>query len=173
MSDREEKFERMLQDIQKDDIIFTQAQMSDIPELVRLRIAYMRSDYGSLSDLEEREMCRTLPDYFERKLGQELLAFIAKAGNTIVSTAFLLIVEKPANPHFLNGNVGEVLNVYTEESYRHCGISTRLMKDLIKVAGEKGLNRIDLCATKDGYPLYKKLGFAEKEQSYTDMRYTL
>ena len=36
----------------KDDIIFTQAQMSDMPELVRLRIAYMRSDYGSLSDAE-------------------------------------------------------------------------------------------------------------------------
>lgn len=35
-----------------DDIIFTQAQMRDIPELVRLRIAYMRSDYGSLSDAE-------------------------------------------------------------------------------------------------------------------------
>ncbi|MDO5126740.1 MAG: GNAT family N-acetyltransferase [Eubacteriales bacterium] len=159
--------------MEKDDIIFTQAQMSDIPELVRLRIAYMRSDYGSLSDLEEREMCRTLPDYFERKLGQELLAFVAKTGNTIVSTAFLLIVEKPANPHFLNGKVGEVLNVYTEESYRHRGISTRLMKDLIKAAGERGLNRIDLSATKDGYPLYKKLGFEEKGQTYTDMRYTL
>lgn len=157
----------------KDDIIFTQAQMSDMPELVRLRIAYMRSDYGSLSDAEEQEMHRVLPDYFERKLGQELIAFIAKAGNTIVSTAFLLIAEKPANPHFLNGKVGEVLNVYTEEPYRHRGVSTRLMRDLIAVAREKGLNRIDLCATKEGYPLYKKLGFVEKEQPYIDMRYIL
>lgn len=47
------------------------------------------------------------------------------------------------------------------------------MRDLIAVAREKGLNRIDLCATNDGYPLYKKLGFVEKEQPYIDMRYTL
>lgn len=26
-------------------------------------------------------------------------------------------------------------------------------------------------ATKDGYHIYKKLGFVEKEQRYTDMRY--
>lgn len=156
-----------------EEIIYTQAEKRDIPELVRLRIAYMLDDHGSLSDVEEQEMRRILPDYFERKLGQELFAFVAKDGNVIVSTAFLLMIEKPANPRFLNGKVGEVLNVYTEKAYRKRGISSRLMKDLIAAAKKMGLNRIDLSATKDGYPLYKKLGFIEKDQDYTDMRYIL
>ena len=36
---------------------------------------------------------------------------------------------------------------------------------------ERGLGRIDLSATKEGYPIYKKAGFEDKENHYTEMRY--
>ena len=45
------------------------------------------------------------------------------------------------------------------------------MKNLLDYGKKIGLDRIDLSATKKGYPLYVKIGFAEKEQRYTDMRY--
>lgn len=51
------------------DLIFDLANKSDIPELVRLRIAYIEKDFGSVSEEGRRAMEDQLPDYFERRLG--------------------------------------------------------------------------------------------------------
>ena len=155
------------------DVVFDIADLNDIQELVRLRILYMIEDFGSISDEEKDGMEKQLPDYFERELGKKLVAFVARAEGRIVAVAYLLIIEKPANPFFLNGLDSEVLSVYTEEGYRGRGICTRLIKNLIAYAEEHEISRIDLVATDDGYPLYKKLGFEDKVQKYRDMRLKL
>ena len=152
-------------------IIFDEASKDDIKELVRLRIAYMIDDFGGISDHEKECMEKQLPDYFTRKLGNELIAFIAKDDNQIVSVAYLHIIEMPANSILLNGLYGEVLNVYTEPEYRGKGLCTQLIKNLIEYGKKRGLGRVDLSATKEGYPIYKKVGFVDKEHRYTDMRY--
>ena len=156
-----------------DDLVFDIAEKEDISELIRLRIAYMTDDYGSVSDTERQAMEEHLPDYFERKLGKELVAFVARSGNRLVATVFLLITEKPANPSLPNGLTGEVLNVFTEKAYRGRGISSRLLQEMIAYAKEKHLCRIDLSATGEGYPLYKKFGFKDKIRKYKDMRLSL
>ena len=150
-------------------VIFDVAGKDDISELVRLRIAYMIDDFGSISEYERQCMEDHLPGYFDRKLGKELIAFVARAEGRLIATAYLLIIEKPANPSFLNGLGGEVLSVYTETEYRGKGICTRLMKNLIEYARENKLCRIDLKATDEGYPVYKKEGFEDKPQKYLDM----
>ena len=152
-------------------IIFDEASKDDIKELVRLRIAYMIDDFGGVSDHERECMEKQLPDYFNRKLGNELVVFIAKDDNRIVSVAYLHIIEMPANSILLNGLYGEVLNVYTEPKYRGKGLCTQLIKNLIEYGKKRGLGRVDLSATKEGYPIYKKVGFVDKEHRYTDMRY--
>ena len=155
------------------DIVYDTANKNDIEELVRLRIAYMIDDFGSITDYEREAMEKQLPDYFQRKLGTELIAFVARAEGRIVGVAYLLIMEKPANPFFPNGLDSEVLSVYTEDEYRGKGICTQLMKDLIDYAKEHEVCRIDLIATKEGYPIYKKIGFEDKVQKYLDMRMNL
>lgn len=153
------------------EIIFDEAGEADIDELVRLRIEYMIDDFGSVSDYERECMEKQLPDYFNRKLGDELIAFVARDGNKIVSVAYLHIIEMPANSILLNGIYGEVLSVYTEPEYRGKGLCTQLMKNLLEYGKKRGLGRVDLSATKKGYPIYKKVGFEDKEQRYTEMRY--
>ncbi len=154
-------------------VTFDTANKNDIPELIRLRIAYMIDDFGSVSEHERLCMEEQLPDYFDRRLGKELIAFVARAEERLVAAAYLLIIEKPANPFLLNGLDGEVLSVYTENEYRGQGICTQLMKNMIDYAKEKRLCRIDLNATGEGYPIYKKVGFEDKMQKYTDMRLVL
>lgn len=151
-------------------IAFDVADKKDIPELIRLRLAYMKDDFGFVSEHEEACMRKQLPDYFERKLGTELIAFVARDGEKIVSVAYLLIIEMPANSILLNGLYGEVLSVFTEHEYRGKGLCSRLIKNLVEYGRTRGLGRIDLSATDEGYPIYEKAGFKEKEKRYRDMR---
>ena len=44
------------------------------------------------------------------------------------------------------------------------------MRNMIYYAAEHKISRIDLMATDEGYPIYKKLGFEDKVQKYKDMR---
>lgn len=152
-------------------IVFDTANRHDIDELVRLRIAYMVDDFGSVSEEEKSAMEKQLPDYFERKLGTELIAFVARDGEKLVSVAYLHIIEMPANSILLNGLYGEVLSVFTEHEYRGQGLCSKLISNLVEYGRERGLGRVDLSATKEGYPIYKKAGFVDKEHRYTDMRY--
>ncbi|WP_024865082.1 GNAT family N-acetyltransferase [Butyrivibrio sp. FCS014] len=154
-------------------VTFDTANNKDISELTRLRIAYIMDDYGSISEDDQHAMEVQLPDYFKRKLGKDLIAFVARADGQLVATAYLLLIEKPANPSMQNGPVGEVLSVFTEKEYRGQGISTRLMNDVVNYAKEKRLCYIDLKATEEGYSLYKKIGFEERNQKYKDMRLKL
>ena len=154
-------------------VTFDTANNKDISELIRLRIEYIKDDYGSISEDDQHAMEEQLPGYFERKLGKDLIAFVARADGRPVATAYLLLIEKPANPSMHNGLVGEVLSVFTEKKYRGQGISTRLMNDVVSYAKEKRLCYIDLKATEEGYSLYKKIGFEEKNQKYKDMRLKL
>ena len=77
----------------------------------------------------------------------------------------------PANSILLNGFYGDVLSVYTEPEYRGKGLCTTLMKNLVEYGKTLGLDRIDLKATDEGYPIYEKVGFKETEHRYRDMRY--
>ena len=155
------------------EITYSFADTNDIEDLVRLRIAYMIDDFGSVTDYERECMEKQLPDYYERRLGKDLIVFAARAEGRIVAVAYLLIIEKPANPFLPNGLDSEVLSVYTEEAYRGRGICTNLMKNMIEYGREHDLCRIDLVATQDGYPIYKKIGFEDRVQKYIDMRLIL
>lgn len=152
---------------------FLIADKSEIPELVRMRIAYVLEDFENVSEEQIAEMKKRLPDYFERKLGSELIAFVAKDGSRIVGTALLHIAEIPANPRVMSGLCGEVLNVLTEKEYRGQGICSKLMGMLVEYGKSHDLARIDLSATDDGYPVYKKVGFVEKAPDYHEMRLVL
>ena len=156
---------------ESDGITLDTANLNDIPELIRLRIQYMIDDFGSVSDEEREGMEKQLPDYFERELGKKLVAFVARKDDRLVAAAYLHIIEMPANSILLNGIYGEVLSVYTEPEYRGKGLCTKLIQNLIDYGREAGLGRIDLSATSEGYPIYSKLGFKDKEKRYTDMRY--
>lgn len=152
-------------------MLYELADPKDIDILIRLRLAYISEDLGHISAHEEKCLKDQLRDYFVRKLGTELIAFVARDGDRIVATAYLHIIEMPANTNVINGMCGEVLNVYTIPEYRGRGISTRLIEDLIEYGRKVNLCRIDLSSTKDGYNIYKRVGFEDKKGKYIEMRY--
>lgn len=147
------------------------ADIKDKDKLVELRMLYLAEDMGPLAPKIEAQVREQLPDYFERFLNKDLIAYIAEddLGNA-VSCCFLLLCEKPASPRFPHGKTGSVLNVYTKSEYRRHGLAGRLMKMLLSDAKQLGLDLIELKATSDGVKLYKSLGFEQDFSKYTDMK---
>ena len=152
-------------------IEFSQATPQEIDDLIRLRLKFIEEDVGPISEEKKERIQSQLADYFSRKLGEELVAFVARAEGRMVAVVYLLMVEMPANANLLNGRHGEVLSVYTEKPYRGQGLCTTLMRHLLDYGKTRQLGRIDLSATPDGYRVYQKVGFVEKDHDYTDMRY--
>jgi len=152
---------------------YVQATTEDIEQLINLRLAYINEDFGSIDKGQAIKIKNQLQIYFEKHIGKDCIVFVAKENESIMATAILIIIEKPANPRFLCGTTGEVLNVYTVPKKRHTGIATILMKMVIKYANNEKLDLVELKATKAGYNIYEKIGFKEKAKKYTEMEYTV
>lgn len=155
-------------------IAINQATMDDLGQLIELRLAYLTDDFGQLDQDQVLQLREELPSYCQRHLGNDLLAFVARTDDgTIVSCAWLLLVEKPPSPRFPNGRTGVLFNVYTSPAYRRQGLARRTMGALIEEAYLRKLDVLELHATDDGYPLYRSLGFADDSTTHKAMRMML
>ena len=147
------------------------AGTEDIEDLVKLRLSYLLEDHGSLDPQDHAAIKMELPGYFQAHLNKNLFVYVIRDGQNIVSCAFLLIVEKPMSPAFINGRTGMVLNVYTCPSYRRKGCAKRIMEELLSEAKKMEISVIELKATEDGYPLYRSVGFMEDDSEYHRMKW--
>ncbi|MDO5291267.1 MAG: GNAT family N-acetyltransferase [bacterium] len=152
---------------------FLKATLDDIDQLVQMRVNYLLDDMGYLSELQEKAIREQLPSYYKRHLNKDMYAYLAVDNEKIIATAYLLIHEKPANPNFIQGKIGEVLSVLTLEEYRRQGISKKLLEQLLNDAKQLGLDYVELDATEDGYPLYKQVGFVENISCDVPMKYRI
>lgn len=143
-------------------MILRKATVDDVELLISLRLDYFRADLGALTPEQENALTLQLREYLPRHLEAcDFLAILAEENGTVLSTAFLLLVEKPSNPSFLFGRTGTVLNVLTYPQYRRKGYGEKVIGALISEAKKAGVSMLELAATKSGEPLYRKLGFTE------------
>ena len=147
------------------------AGIDDIDALVKMRLDFLCEDNGSLDDHDLAIILRELPGYFQAHLGKDLFVNVIRDGQTIVSCAFLLVIEKPMSPAFINGKTGTVLNVYTCPSYRRRGYAKMIMEALLSDAGEKELSVLELKSTDAGYSLYRSVGFTDDCSKYHMMKW--
>ena len=154
-------------------MIFDKANIKDINALTELRIAYLQEDLGQIADADLELIGSSLPSYYTKHLNKDLIVFVARNERDIVSCAFLLIVEKPMSPSFITGKTGIVLNVYTKPECRKKGYAKKLMTMMLEDAKTEGVSIIELKATKDGYSLYKSVGFEDVVAKYHNMKIML
>jgi len=147
------------------------ADLNDVSELVRLRLAYFAEEFGELPQEKLDAIRRQLPQYFQEHLNRDCYCFAAQEKDSpkLCACAILCCTEKPANPHFPGGRCGYVLGVYTEQAFRGKGCATRMMQKLLEHSGTLGLDLVTLSASEMGRPIYEKLGFAVSRSVYTEM----
>lgn len=154
-------------------MIFEKAILKDIGMLTDLRVAYLQEDLGSVTEDDLRVIKSSLPSYYEKHLNDDLLVYVARDEDSVVSCAFLLIVEKPMSPSFITGKTGTVLNVYTKPEYRGRGYAKKLMTMMLEDAAAQNVSVIELKSTEDGYLLYKSVGFEDVKAKYHNMKIVL
>ncbi len=148
-----------------------EAALSDIPALIELRMDFLAEGFPAMTESEAQTICASLPEYFDRHLPTDLAIFAAFADGALVSTVYLQAIDKPANPNYLTGKTGVILNVYTRPAYRRRGIAKKLMQAALEKAKELGYTVVELHAMDAGIPLYEKLGFVSKNSPYLSMIY--
>lgn len=150
------------------------AVAGDVKQLIKARFDFFNEEKWEMTSGQRDAMKRLLRQYFTRHLNIDFFAAMLEDAGQIVSIAFLVVLEKPANPFFPTGKTGTIFNVFTYPAYRRKGFATRLMKMLIEEGKRHGLSFLDLCATADGKVLYQKLGFREeKTVEFTEMKLSL
>ena len=85
--------------MQLDKIDFRRAETGDIPQLVALRLAFLRENGGPLTQQKTEELTARLTESFGRLRNKTMFGYLAvtRTGQA-VSAAVLAVADKPASP---------------------------------------------------------------------------
>lgn len=147
------------------------ATLKDINTLVRLRFDFLANFKEVLTTDEKKSITLQLHNYYRKHINRDFFAAFAEMEGDVVSAAFLVIYEKPANPWFKTGKTATLLNVLTYPGHRKKGYAAKTISLLIEKAKQLNVSYIDLSASETGKPLYEELGFTEVHT--TEMRLRL
>jgi len=149
-----------------DKIIYRQLNENDKELFIKLRITFL-TDRFDLNQNEKIEIVNNLNIYFDEHIKKnDFIGLIGEYNGNIVSTAFLIIYDKPSNLNNLYGKVGTIINVYTYPEYRKRGIAKKLVKEIIKKGKNNGIKYFDLLASEEGFNIYKNIGFKESKDKF-------
>ena len=151
------------------------ANEKDVDNLIKIRFDYFTTEKWEVTNDMRNRICSELQQYYLKHLNVDFFAaFIEDDIGKIISTAFLVVFEKPANLSWPTGKTGMILNVLTYPEYRKMGYASKTMNLLIEEAKKQDVSYIELSASDLGKPLYKKLGFQENKPShFTEMKISL
>jgi len=148
-------------------IHYRKAVIEDIPELIDLRIEFMKEVIGQKGNVDGEELLRVnLLDYFTKKLpADEFIAWLALEEEEIIATSGVSFYNRPPSFMIKDGHCAYIMNMYTKASYRGQGIAKTLFGSIVDEARAKGCSYINLHATELGRPVYEKFGFtASKDE---------
>lgn len=143
------------------DVKFRKLKPEDLDVLVKYRMLFLTELQNPSDENKKQLLEESLINYFRMTLQNDtFIAWAAEYENNPVSFGGMVIQEIPGHFNFISGKQGYILNMYTLPEYRGNGISTLLLKELIKEAKAAGLTKVYLHATSDGINIYKNAGFA-------------
>ena len=150
--------------IDNKNLVYRKLCNNDMELFIKLRLDFINEFHKDVDVTEKEKIQKSLKDYFERHIKiNDFIGIICEYNEKVISAAYLIIGEWPANRAFINGKIATLLNVYTYPEYRRNGIGTNVIKIIIEEAKKQNISIINLLATEDGENIYKKIGFIETE----------
>ena len=96
-------------------------------ELCALRMDYLEELHGPLRPQDSAALRQSLPDYFERPLGEDLCACLCECEGRAAAMALLQTQERPPNLHAPSGRCGRIIIVYTVPRFLRMGLVGRVV----------------------------------------------
>lgn len=144
--------------------IYRMLDKSEIDLLSTLRLEFVKDVHPEYDDRKMEAIAigtyRYIKEYVEKDM---YIGFVGEVDNQIACSASLLIFNFP--PLFSSNyrRIGYVINFYTRLQFRNKGYGSGLMEYIKDYSKAIGLYKLELSATKAGYPLYQKCGFLDAE----------
>jgi ribosomal protein S18 acetylase RimI-like enzyme len=138
-------------------ITYRKADITDIPQLVELRLLFLKEIYPKADISQDDVLKDHLRDYLTEHLSKNsFVNWFANAEGKVVASAGIVFYNQPPLYHNLEGKVAYILNVYTLPAFRRKGIAKVLMQKLMEEAIERNTGKVSLHTSKDGRLLYEQ-----------------
>ncbi len=158
-------------EIDRKKITLKKLTISDIETIVEYRIIFLKEAQGFPSKELELSLRKSLRQYFTKSLeNNSFISWIAEYENKSVGFSGMVIREQPGNFEIPKGKTGYILNMFTLKEFRNNGIGSLLFQKIIDEANQLNLDRIELHATQDGEPIYRRSGFSEPYDKVLEFR---
>jgi len=136
------------------------ASVSDIKEIIKLRVSLLKEVNEIQTEEEEVQIIHATKNYLETEISNHnFVSYIAKNDEEVVSVSGVSFFKRPPYLENLQGVEAYILNMYTLPSHRNQGLARQLLEKCIEECKRRDVKRIWLHASKDGEPLYKSMGF--------------
>lgn len=143
------------------------ATADDAAELVRLRMVMFESIDGTTPEPGEwmEVAARTLRQRLPGPDARTAAFVVDRPGEPgrLAACAVGVIDDRLGSPANPTGLSGYVFNVTTDHGHRRRGYSQACMTALLGWFRDRGVLRVQLHASEDGYALYRRLGFTEAD----------
>lgn len=154
------------------DIIYKKAELSDINDLVDLKIKqciFNANNEGK--EIQNENLARkSIKKILEQELNKTIYFFIAKDSHNnrcVACNGFVLHQMVPSDS-CLNGKMAYITSVYTDEDYRHKGIQKKLIQMDLDLLKEFKCERIELDAINPfAIKLYENIGFKKVNDKFS------
>ncbi|WP_453989791.1 GNAT family N-acetyltransferase [Bacillus nitroreducens] len=139
------------------------ASLSDVEAITELRIELLTA-VGDVNEKNRPQVFKANQHYFKDKLSNGgFSAWVAEASGAIIAISGLVFFERPPHGENISGLEAYIMNMYTKSEYRGYGIARSLLEQCISDCKRMGVGRIWLHTSKEGYHLYRKMGFIDKD----------
>lgn len=153
------------------DIRYTLATATDAILLTDFRLKLLHEVRGIDEDETTAQLRQNIIAYYPGAIASgQYIGWFAWVGNEVAGAGGIAIREQPPSYKYTNGKLAYVLNMYTLPQYRGMGIGSGIMKNLLESARQLGIQKIELHATEDGEPIYRKCGFTEPKSIVLEMQ---
>jgi len=152
-------------------ILLKKTTILDIETIIEYRILFLKELQRIPTQELEFRLRESLREYCTKSLENDsFISWLAEYEGKAIGFSGMVIREQPGNFEIPNGKTGYILNMFTLKGYRNNGIGSLLFQKLIEEAEQRNLDRIELHATKDGEPIYRKFGFSEPHDKILELK---
>lgn len=137
--------------------------LEHIDTIINLRLE-MLEELGELNSPQEKLLMEnSTREYLTKALSNnEFISYMAEIDGKPVSISGMVFFQRPPYLENLEGIEAYILNMYTLPAFRGNGLAKVLLNHCIDESRKRGVKRIWLHASESGAPLYKKMGFKNK-----------